>query len=114
MRKANRKSQKDKEIRLYMEHQYYVYILSNINNKILYIGVTNNLLKRVFEHKSKQVYGFTSKYNVHKLVYYEETTEVYGAIKREKQLKGWRREKKVKLIEKINPEWKDLYLELTK
>ena len=89
---------------------YYVYILANKRNGTLYIGVTNNLEKRVYEHKNKMIEGFTKKYNVDCLVYYEETPDVISAITREKQLKKWNREWKVKLIEKHNPEWHDLYL----
>jgi putative endonuclease len=77
-------------------------------SKTIYIGVTNNLVKRVYEHKSKIIKGFTSKYNINKLVYYEVFNDVTNAIAREKQLKGWLRKKKIDLIESINPEWKDL------
>lgn len=75
---------------------------------MIYIGVTNNLERRVFEHKSKQRDGFTKKYNLHQLVYFEETDDIGRAIEREKQLKGWTRQKKVALIESINSKWKDL------
>ena len=92
--------------------EYYVYILTNKTNKVLYIGVTNNLAKRLFEHQSKFVDGFAEKYNLKKLVYYEQTTDVYSAISREKQLKKWSRIKKEELIKSINPEWKDLGVEL--
>jgi putative endonuclease len=92
--------------------QYFVYILTNKYNKVLYVGVTNNLIRRVYEHKNKLVNGFTSKYNVNKLVYYESFPSVFDAIKREKEIKGWKREKKVALINSFNPEWKDLYEEL--
>ena len=92
---------------------YYVYILANVTNVTLYIGVTSNLLKRVYEHKTHaDPKSFTSKYNVHKLVYFEETTDVRVALEREKQLKKWRRDKKNFLVETMNPEWKDLYPEL--
>ena len=91
-----------------MEKQYYVYILSSAS-KVLYIGVTSDLAKRVYEHKQGEVEGFTKKYKVKRLVYYEVTNDVNGAIQREKQLKAWRREKKVKLIETMNPDWMDLY-----
>ena len=91
---------------------YYVYCLSNINNRVLYIGVTNDLLRRVYEHKHHLVSGFTAKYNVTKLIYFEQTDDAQSAIRREKQLKGWRREKKENLINQFNPEWKDLYPEL--
>ena len=90
----------------------YVYILSDANNKILYTGVTSDLLKRVWEHKNHVVEGFTKRYNVTKLVYYEEGEDIYSAISREKQIKGKLRKKKIALIEKVNPEWRDLYLDL--
>lgn len=86
---------------------YYVYIMSN-RSKTTYTGVTNNLERRVYQHKSKQIQGFTAKYNLTRLVYYEETTDVLSAISREKTIKGWLRAKKVALIESINPTWKDL------
>ena len=92
---------------------YYVYILSNWNDSVLYIGVTNNLPRRLYEHRNHLVTGFTSKYNTHKLVYFEETNDVYSAISREKQLKGWVRKKKNNLIMQKNPEWKDLSAEWT-
>ncbi|MEP1151292.1 MAG: GIY-YIG nuclease family protein [Balneola sp.] len=82
-------------------------MLSNIS-KMIYIGIINNLERGVFEYKSKQRDGFTKKYNLHQLVYYEETDDIGRAIEREKQLKGWTRQKKVALIESINPTWKDL------
>ena len=88
--------------------RYFVYIMTNENNKVLYIGVTNNLIRRVYEHKNKLIEGFTSKYNVNKLVYCEETNDVYQAISREKQLKGWTRQKKINLIKSINPEFKEI------
>ena len=87
---------------------YFVYILVNWNNTVMYIGVTKNLERRHWEHTLKLLPGFTKKYNVTKLVYYEETNDIAVAIAREKQLKGWRREKKNKLVEAMNPEWKDL------
>ena len=90
------------------EHIYYVYLMANDNNRVLYVGVTNNLLRRIIEHKSKKVRGFTEKYNVTKLVYFEETPDIRAAISREKQIKKWRREKKNKLVEGMNAEWKDL------
>jgi len=90
------------------EHNYYVYILANWNNNVLYIGMTNHLERRLYEHKNKLVSGFTQKYNVTKLVYFEHISDVKIAITREKQLKKWRREKKNNLIEALNPEWKDL------
>lgn len=82
------------------------------NSKTLYIGMTSKLRDRIWQHKNKLVEGFTKKYNIDKLIYYEQTEDVYGAIAREKQLKGWARKKKVNLIEKENPEWLDLYDEL--
>jgi putative endonuclease len=87
---------------------YFVYILANWDDSVLYIGVTGNLPRRLYEHRNGLVEGFTKKYNVHKLVYYENTSDVYSAISREKQLKKWRREKKNQLIEMMNPQWRDL------
>ena len=87
---------------------YYVYILVNWNNKIMYIGVTNNLERRMAEHQSGTVPGFTQKYFVNKLVYVEEASDVIAAIAREKQIKGWRREKENALVETINPGWVDM------
>ena len=87
--------------------EYFVYIMSNVTG-MLYTGVTNNLERRVFEHKTKLVPGFTSKYNLTQLVYYESTDSIDVAISREKQIKGWLRKRKVALIETMNPEWKDL------
>lgn len=91
---------------------YYVYILASKKNGTLYIGVTNDLSRRHYEHTSKAPESFTAKYNVHKLVYYQETEDVESAIRHEKQLKRWNRKWKLELIEKHNPEWKDLSLEL--
>ena len=93
------------------EKRYWVYIIAS-PSRTLYIGVTSNLSKRVWEHKEKRVDGFTKKYGVDRLVYYEETGNVLSALEREKQLKKWRREKKVALIERMNPQWADLYNEL--
>ena len=90
---------------------YYIYILSSFK-KVLYIGITSNLRKRIWEHREGVVSGFTKKYNIKMLVYYEVYDDSETAIIREKQLKKWRREKKIKLIESINPEWRDLYEEL--
>ena len=87
--------------------EYFVYIMSNVTG-MLYTGVTNNLERRVFEHKTKLVPGFTSKYNLTQLVYYESIDSIDVAISREKQIKGWLRKWKVALIETMNPEWKDL------
>jgi putative endonuclease len=91
-----------------MSRQYFVYILSNWNHKVIYTGITNNLERRLYEHKNKLMDGFTKKYNLTKLVYYEHTDDVLSAIAREKEIKKWRREKKNKLVESINPQWKDL------
>ena len=88
---------------------YYVYILANKRNGTLYIGVTHDLNKRVYEHKNNFTEGFTNKYQVHRLVYYETTSENTSALQREKQLKKWKRAWKIELIEKNNPQWKDLY-----
>jgi len=89
--------------------QYCVYILASKKNGVLYVGVTSDLQKRVWEHKNNVVKGFTQKYFVHKLVYFEQTTDVHSALTREKQLKKWKREWKINLIKKENPYWKDLY-----
>jgi putative endonuclease len=94
--------------------QYYVYILASKKNGTLYIGVTNDLVKRVYEHKNDLVEGFTKKYGVHQLVYFEQTNDVTSAITREKQIKKWRRQWKLELIEEKNPEWKDLFADLVK
>lgn len=87
---------------------YYVYILTNWNNKVMYVGVTNNLERRLYEHKNNLADGFTKKYNIHKLVYFEDTSDIKVAIEREKQIKGWTRAKKNVLVESDNPEWHDL------
>jgi putative endonuclease len=92
-----------------MYKQYCVYIVTNKNNKVLYTGVTNNLQRRIFEHKQKLVEGFTKKYNVEKLVYYEVFNDVKYAIAREKQIKGGSRQKKIDLVNEMNPMWCDLY-----
>ena len=90
---------------------YYVYIMANRTRR-LYIGVTNDLIRRVYEHKHRLVPGFTSKYFLDRLVYFQDTDDVSAAIAREKELKGWRRAKKVALIEKVNPKWSDLSRDL--
>ena len=87
---------------------YYVYMLTNEYNNVLYVGVTNDLKRRVYEHQSGLIEGFTQKYNVHKLVWYECCHDVKDVIAREKQLKGWVRSKKEALIREMNPEWRDL------
>ena len=89
---------------------YFVYILASKRNGTLYIGVTNNLIKRIYEHKQKQVEGFTKKYNINKLIYFEEYNSPEEAIAREKRLKKWNRSWKLKLIEEKNPQWNDLYI----
>ncbi len=90
--------------------QYYVYIMTSASGT-LYTGVTNRLTRRVYQHKTKSLRGFTSRYKINQLVYYETMGNIKLAIKREKQIKGWLREKKVKLINSLNPEWRDLSLE---
>jgi putative endonuclease len=95
-----------------MDQQFYVYIMSNKNNTVLYTGVTNDLRRRVYEHKEKMIEGFTKKYHITKLVYYEILRDAESAISREKQIKGVSRRKKVGLIEGMNHQWKDLYEEL--
>ena len=92
-----------------MAKPYYVYILASKRNGTLYIGITSDLIKRAYEHKNNMVEGFTQKYNIHNLVYYETTESVESAIKREKQIKSWKRDWKIRLIEKKNAEWKDLF-----
>ena len=87
---------------------YYVYILTNRNNYVLYTGVTGDLRRRLYEHKHGTIDGFTKKYKVHKLVFFETTSDVRAAIAREKQIKGWTRAKKIALIESMNPDWKEL------
>mgnify|MGYP004615335299 FL=1 len=95
-----------------MNNDYYVYILTNFSNSTFYVGVTNNLIRRIYEHKNKFVDGFTKKYKINKLVYFETTTDVNSAILREKQLKGITRQKKIDLITKNNPHFIDLYKEI--
>jgi len=93
---------------MFMDKRYYVYILTNKNNNVLYTGVTNDLVRRIFEHKNGTEDSFTAKYNLNKLVYFEETHNVESAILREKQIKKGSRKKKLELINNINPEWNDL------
>ena len=90
-----------------LEKRYCVYIMSNVS-KMLYVGVTNDLEKRVLQHKSKLIPGYAQKYNLFKLVYFESFGDIRDAIRREKQIKGWLRTKKVALIESVNPHWRDL------
>ena len=89
---------------------YYVYILSNTTNSTIYTGVTNNLVKRIYEHKNTLAPdSFTARYHIHKLVYYEATSDVTAAIEREKQIKSWNRKRKNQLVDGMNPRWEDLY-----
>ena len=94
------------------EKQSYTYLMTNKSNNVLYVGVTSNLQKRIYEHKQKLVEGFTKKYNINKLVYYEVFDDIKNAIEREKKIKAGSRVKKVQLIKKTNPGFKDLYYEL--
>ena len=89
--------------------QYFVYVLAS-RSRVLYVGVTNDLERRVFQHKQKLISGFTSEYDVDRLIYFESTPDVLAAIQREKQIKGWRRNRKIALIESVNPDWEDLSL----
>ena len=92
------------------ENMYYVYILTNTHRNVIYTGVTNDLVRRVYEHKNHLDKGsFTARYNVDQLVYFEQTTDVNSAIEREKQIKGWNRSRKNKLVESKNPNWSDIY-----
>ncbi len=93
----------------YMDKQYYVYILCNKKYGTLYVGVTNDLKRRVYEHKMKLVDGFTKKYDLDKLVYFETTNSIEAAIQKEKQIKAWKRDWKINKIESGNPDWNDLY-----
>jgi putative endonuclease len=95
-----------------MSKQYYVYIMTNSGNSVLYTGVTGDLKKRAFQHEGRQTAGFTRKYNVHKLVYYEVCSDVLSAIEREKQIKAARRAKKLDMIKGFNPNWSDLKKQL--
>jgi putative endonuclease len=97
-----------REILMPQDRTYYVYLLTNWNNKVMYVGMTNDLKRRIYEHKAKTVKGFTEKYNLNKLVYFEATSNVQAAIAREKEIKKWRREKKNALVTGANPGWKDL------
>lgn len=91
---------------------YYIYILASKRNGTLYVGATNNLQRRIYEHRNNLIDGFTKRYNVHRLVYFEETTNVESALRREKQLKAWERSWKMQLIERTNVQWEDLYTKL--
>jgi len=91
-----------------MRKNYFVYIITNRMRGVLYTGITNDLVRRVYEHKKKLVPGFTTKYNLTRLVFFEDTVDVSAAIAREKQIKGWLRKKKIDLIELQNPRWQDL------
>jgi len=95
-----------------MEKHYYTYILASKRNGTLYVGVTSDLIKRVWQHRNNLVDGFTQKYGVHKLVYFEQHGDIERAIHREKRLKEWQRKWKLELIEKNNPSWRDLYSEI--
>jgi putative endonuclease len=95
-------------MRVFMTNSFYVYILASKRNGTLYIGVTNDLIRRIYEHKEGIVEGFTNRYGVHKLVYFEQTNDINSALLREKQLKKWNRRWKIELIEGFNPDWKDL------
>ena len=106
-------------VRISMKHlhsitdrQYFVYILTTSKNTVLYTGVTNDLIRRVFEHKHNMIKGFTAKYYVHKLVFFEVADDAMSAIEREKQIKGFGRQKKIVLISSFNPDWHDLYDEI--
>jgi len=91
------------------EHRYYVYVMASKRNGTLYIGVTSDLIRRIYDHRNDLLNGFTRKYRIHRLVYYEETNDIQEAIAREKQIKRWKRVWKIELIERDNPEWTDLY-----
>jgi len=93
-------------------HDYYVYILTRERNSVFYVGVTNDLIRRVYEHKMEIVRGFTKKYNVKILVYYEHFEDIHEAIRREKIIKKWKRRYKINAIERMNPDWKDLFFDL--
>lgn len=105
-------SKQSQDIIMAMNRQYYIYIMTNSNNTVLYTGVTNDLKRRAYEHKEKLVSGFTRKYNTTKLVYYEVFEDIENAILREKQIKADPRQKKIQYINSMNREWRDLYEEL--
>ena len=89
------------------EHRYFVYILVNRNRRVMYVGITNDLMRRLEEHRNKAVPGFTARCNVHRLVYFEETSDVFAALAREKQIKAWRRGKKDALVASADPDWRE-------
>ncbi len=93
-----------------MQNHYYVYILTNKNNNVMYVGITNNLQRRVYEHRNELVEGFTKRYHVHKLVCFEDTGDPVSAITREKRIKGWTRKRKNELVESKNPKWEEIVL----
>jgi len=97
-----------------MRKNYYVYIMTNKNNTVLYTGVTDNLKRRVYEHREKVINGFTKKYNIKKLVYYEVFEDIYEALSRENQIKGGSRQKKIDLVQGTNKDWNDLYYNISK
>ena len=90
------------------EKSYYVYILTNDWGNVMYVGMTSNIERRLYEQKQELADGFTKRYHVHKLVYYEQTNDAYAAVTRERQLKGWTRKRKNELVETVNPNWEDL------
>lgn len=95
-----------------MKESFYVYILSSLHNRVLYIGMTSDLRRRVWEHKERVIKGFTAQYNVDRLVHFEEFNDAENAIKRERAMKEWKRDWKVDLIQERNPEWRDLYKDI--
>lgn len=97
-----------------MQKQFYVYILATKRNGTFYVGITSDLAKRIWEHKNEIADGFTKKYGIKTLVYYEVFTDPENAIRREKRLKKWTRQSKMQIIESINPQWKDLYEDITR
>ncbi len=101
-----------RESRISAMNQYYLYILASKRNGTLYTGITNNLVRRINEHKTKSIPGFSQKYNVSMLVYFETYNDIHDAITREKRIKKWRRKWKISLIEQLNPDWKDLFNEI--
>ena len=105
------KGRTEESLNTMKDYNFYIYIMTS-NSGTLYIGVTNNLTKRIYEHKNNLVEGFTKKYGCHKLIYFEQTSDIESAISREKQIKRWNRRKKEALIKTKNPRWEDLYNEL--